>query len=293
MNDFELDEKRPRRSKRSALVAIALALLVSAIIGLVHVAYKSAREARLQVYCANNLKQIGLALSNYNSAFGNYPYAAECNDRIPPEKRISWQLFNLRYLCCPHCWGLNDYGQIDFSRPWDEEPQRQFAVLPLDFLLCPSSSFQPEQGTYSSELAINRAKLTKNVPASYVGIAGVGKDAASFAAADPRAGLFGFNRTFTATDIKDGLSSTMAVAETSDLGSPWTSGGWATVRGLDPARQPYLGKGRQFGGSHTGGANVLCIDGSVRFIRDTVDPKVFEALATVAGGEKLPLGWND
>ena len=43
---------------------------------------KSVRESLRQVYCASNLKQIGLALSNYNSAFGNYPYAAECNNHL-------------------------------------------------------------------------------------------------------------------------------------------------------------------------------------------------------------------
>ena len=292
MNEFELTKKRPRRLKGSLVVAVVLVLLVS-FIGLVWMAAQSVRESNRQADCANNLKQIGLALSNYDSAFGNYPYAAECNDQLPPEKRISWQLRGLPFLFCLHCWGLNDYSQIDFCHPCDEEPQRQFAVLPLDVLLCPSSSFQPEQGTHSGEHPINRANLTKNVPAAYVGIAGVGKDAASFAKTDPRVGLLGYGRTFTAAEIKDGFASTMAVAETSELRAPWTSGGWATVRGLDPARQPYLGNGRQFGGCHPGGANVLFIDGSVRLIRDTVDPNVLEALATVAGGEKLPPAWNN
>ena len=74
-------------------------------------------------------------------------------------------------------------------------------MLPLDSLLCPSSSFQPDQGTYSGEHPISRAKLTKDVPASYVGIAGAGKDAASFAKSDSQAGLFEFNRTFTTAEI--------------------------------------------------------------------------------------------
>ncbi len=45
---------------------------------------------------------------------------------------------------------------------------RRYAMLPLDSLLCPSSSFQPDQGTFSGERPISRAKLTKDVPASYV-----------------------------------------------------------------------------------------------------------------------------
>jgi prepilin-type processing-associated H-X9-DG protein len=63
------------------------------------------------------------------------------------------------------------------------------------------------------------------------------------------------------------------------------------VRGLDPRRQPYIGDGRQFGGRHWGGANVVFADGSVRFVHEGIDPHVFEALSTIAGGEPLPSGW--
>jgi hypothetical protein len=57
------------------------------------------------------------------------------------------------------------------------------------------------------------------------------------------------------------------------------------VRGLDPAGKPYLGPYRQFGGLHRGGAWVAMADGSVRWVSDSISPKVFEALATMAGGD--------
>ncbi len=37
---------------------------------------------------------------------------------------------------------------------------------------------------------------------------------------------------------------------------------------------------------------VAFADGSVRFLRETIDPKVFEAISTIAGGEGLPQGWD-
>jgi prepilin-type processing-associated H-X9-DG protein len=93
-------------------------------------------------------------------------------------------------------------------------------------------------------------------------------------------------------EIKDGASVTMLLAETGLANGPWTAGGPSTVRGLDPARQPYIGEQRQFGGVHRGGAMVAFADGSVRFIRDSIRPQVFEALSTIAGREVLPQGWD-
>ena len=58
------------------------------------------------------------------------------------------------------------------------------------------------------------------------------------------------------------------------------------------AKKPYIGAGRQFGGLHDGVAIVAMADGSVRFVSESVDPKVFEALSTMAGGEQVPAGWD-
>jgi prepilin-type processing-associated H-X9-DG protein len=126
----------------------------------------------------------------------------------------------------------------------------------------------------------------------YVGISGVGLDSPTLPKGHPRAGVFGYDRRTSVSDIKDGLSSTMMLAETAVNIGPWTAGGPTTMRALDPVRKPYIGPGRPFGGNHRGGLNVAFADGSVRFLRETIDPKVFEALSTVAGGEPLPAGWD-
>ena len=36
---------------------------------------------------------------------------------------------------------------------------------------------------------------------------------------------------------------------------------------------------------------TLFADGSVRFLHETIDPKVFEGLSTIAGGEEVGDGW--
>lgn len=82
--------------------------------------------------------------------------------------------------------------------------------------------------------------------------------------------------------IEDGLAQTIMAGEIAHGFMPW--GYPANWR--DPAR----GINRSsdgFGGPYPGGANVLFADGSVRFLKNTIDPRVLKALSTPAGGESL------
>lgn len=84
--------------------------------------------------------------------------------------------------------------------------------------------------------------------------------------------------------ITDGLSNTILVGEAAGNFKPWGHhANW---------RDPKLGINRTpdgFGSPSPGGASFLMADGSVRFIKDTIDPSVFEALGTPAGGEPISM----
>jgi len=201
--------------RKSRMIVASIGLLVGLVARGAINAIGKANEASRQAHCVQNLKQIGLGLHNYHASFDSFPFAAQLNDRLPVDKRQSWQLDVLPYLFCPHCWGLDDFGKIDHSGPWDVGAQAQFAVLPLDPLLCPAFPHQPPEGTHSGDHYIDRSRLSVPVATAYVGITGVGTDAASYPKSDLRAGIFGDARVTRYEDVTDGMATTMMVAETS------------------------------------------------------------------------------
>lgn len=256
------------------------AVAFSAVMMSAYVWIGAGREAGAHHTCSNNLKQIGLGLHNYASVHNAFPYGTIVNEGLPPQRRLGWLVGLMSYI---EQW----FWIFNQSRPWDDDENRvtrgrgvegePTVVARVAVLACPNAH-EPEPAPMPG--------LT-----SYVGITGLGLDAASLPKGDPRAGLFGYDRQTSLGDIRDGLAATMVVAETTERG-PWTAGGTHTLRGLDPARLPYLGRDRQFGGNHPDGALVLFADGSVRTLRETTNPRVFEALATIAGEETLPPEWD-
>jgi prepilin-type processing-associated H-X9-DG protein len=253
------------RQRVNVLVGLAAAGLLA---GLALAAVGRVQHAKQVSICKNHLKQLGIGLSAYYDCYGYYPPAVVPGPDLPPDRRLSW-LFILDPFVHAR---MDPTWKFDRSRPWDAEENLRLAYPRMPWYVCPAAA--PQYGA---------GGLTHS---SYVGVAGVGADAAALPAGDPRAGLFGYERTTNLKDVADGPGEMAAVIET-DVGTgPWTAGGPPTTRGLDLGRPPFLGPGRPFGGTHKGGANVLFVDGSARFVRDTTGPGTLEALFTVAAGDR-------
>jgi prepilin-type processing-associated H-X9-DG protein len=243
--------------------------------------------------CANNLKQIAIGLYNYADTHPEglgttekaplFPAGTVPNPVLPPDKRLSWLVEVLPFM------EQDDlYGRIDRAAGWDAAAHAPAVQAPLKGLQCPD---------WGRESAPGPAYLTP-----YLGVAGVGADAPSLPAGDRKAGVFGYDRRTALADVKDGASNTLLIWESARDNGPWSRGGPATLRGLDPADRPYLGTGRPFGGPHFAenslfqhgrsiGCNAAMADGSVRFLQEAIGPQVLEALATIADGAEVGDGW--
>jgi prepilin-type processing-associated H-X9-DG protein len=254
--------------RRRADLLVGLLILV-VLAGMLIPAVMRVRDAAARSQCRNNLKQIGLALQNYHNVFNSFPAATMPTEGLPPEKRLSWlyELDPFIHARMDPTWGMNR------NKPWDIEENFRITRGPMPIYLCPWNPNREDAAGFG---------LTH-----YVGVSGVGTDAARLPKDNPAAGLFGYDRTTKRSEIKDGDSSTLAAIETARDNGPWAAGGPATVRGLDPNRRPYLGTEAQFGGLHGGTTAALFADGSVRFLQNSIDPRIFEALATIAGGEEV------
>lgn len=125
-----------------------------------------------------------------------------------------------------------------------------------------------------------------NYPAThFVGISGVGVDAAELPRHHPRAGIFSSQRQTTPADVTDGLSNTLLLAGVeSKLGS-WARPGSATIRSF--TREPYLHGPDGFGTGQADSMLVLMADGNVKTLSTKTDPLVIRRMAAMADGLAL------
>jgi len=134
---------QPRTNRELRAFTLVELLVVIAIIGvlvaLLLPAVQAAREAARRNTCKNNLKQVGLAMHNYESAFGKLPPGYEYLAGPQGNQRgYSWGAWLLPFMELDAV-----HNQIDFEKPVYDNVNAAIRTQHLSGLLCPSDDISP------------------------------------------------------------------------------------------------------------------------------------------------------
>jgi prepilin-type N-terminal cleavage/methylation domain-containing protein/prepilin-type processing-associated H-X9-DG protein len=296
------------------IIGILIALLLPAV--------QAAREAARRMQCSNNLKQIGLALHNYETAHGCFPpgYISAVGSGGPADDTgpgWGWAAMVLPFL-----EQGNVHGQIRFDKDITDPLNAAVRSTSLPVFLCPSDT-----GDKTFNVAgVNQVQVAHS---NYVGMFGnpeitpdpgyLTQDIDPTTGQDRRGvahrGMFYRNVAVRIADVTDGTSNTIFVGERSSslAYATWTgavTGGQVPPKspnpyGYPPEGAPVLILGHtgdaadnpphtpnsevnhvdDFWSWHPLGANFLFVDGSVQCIGDSINAQVWWAFGTKAGGE--------
>ncbi len=229
-------------------------------------------QAAARLKSVNNLKQIMLALHNFESANGHFPPAVVYGPDGKPWH--SW-----RVLILPYLEQADLYNQYDFGQPWDSEQNKKV----LDQM--PAVYRDPLNGDAkgnATHYAVAVGKHTLFPP-----------EGAKIE--DPEQPTFNGPGATRIAMILDGTSNTLAVGPVApDKKIPWTkpedipfgddlSSPEFSIGGAKGFAAPVKTKGAD--GKENGAAPLAFADGSVRIIASTIQRQVLDALMTRDGGE--------
>lgn len=283
---------------RRGFTLLELFVVVLILVGLALVlipAHGNVRRAAYRAQCANSLRQIGQAVHHYRDAHGRFPPGTVPGTQLPPEERLSFCALLLQQMD-----GMKPAADMFvLAEPWNSAANRAAAKqFGWTMFMCLEwYDGLPNEVRTGMPGWPNESPLLAN----YVGVAGVGSDAAVRPADAPGIGMFGYDRTLKVEQVTDGLSNTLLLIETGHEVGSWVRGGSTTIRSIDPTAERLVGAGLPFGGTHyrerlfrpneANGFVALLADGSTRYTTREVQPGVLIALATVAGGEEIPANW--
>jgi len=307
MSEFLLSRRRRGFTLIELLVVIAI---LAVLIGLLLPAVQKVREAAARMACANNLKQIALAAHNYHGVYKKFPPGA-----VGPNGGSFGQLksHGLGSYLLPYLEQGALFQQYRWDVSWYDPPNQPVVTSQLKVWQCPSAQANRIQDGSLITVQPPPEALFSGYAAcgDYAGVSRTDAELARRGLIDPANsydGVFPVNSTTRLTDILDGASCTIMMAE--DAGRPqlwhgrqpvpnvWLSGGpWASrgllwCQGSTPDGTAKYGpcainctNDREVYSFHPNGANAVFADGSVHFLQAGLSIRVFARLVTRAGGE--------
>lgn len=321
-------KREPSTRRAFTLVELLVVItIIGILIALLLPAVQAAREAARRMQCANNLKQIGLALHNYEQphrclppgcvvSVGTYPAFdawTEASTCGPGRHGTSWMIAILPYMEL-----VNFFGGWNFAA--NVAGNANVAQRDISGFYCPSrrSSLRPGDA--------DRMLITAwtGGGTDYGGCLGAGNgwnntssssDRHKFANSAVNAerwnsakvlGIFYPNSATGFMTIKDGASNTIMTGELQRLdGSSdtrtsqdgWALGGVATLfttamsetGGIYQTGGMNNGFFESPGSDHPGGAHFSIADGSVCFLSDTTDKQLLYYLGAMADRQAVQL----
>jgi prepilin-type N-terminal cleavage/methylation domain-containing protein len=270
--------------RRRAGFTLVEVLVVIAVIGVLVVlllpAVQAARESARRAACQNNLRQIGVALHAYHDAHKQLPVGC-VEKRIPSTKpngrQLAWSAAVLPNLEESSLW-----SQIDFGSPYDGAANAGAAATVLSVYLCPSTVrlARGREGVIVSNPALSGTNgQYRGAAIDYGGIYGA-------AQISPSAnGIFLYDREVRISEITDGTSHTLAVAE--DAGRGWMQDGeWLNGENIYDVNNPINSQQHnEIWSDHAGGAMALWCDGGATLLAQIMDLPTLQAVCTRAGND--------